>query len=105
MPSKFEPCGLNQLYSLKYGTIPVVRKTGGLADTVTEVNPQKLTGTGFFFQDFRAGDMVKAVSRAVALFGDQKNWQKVMRNAMMDDFSWTSSAKQYEDLYNKILEK
>ncbi len=105
MPSKFEPCGLNQLYSLKYGTIPVVRKTGGLADTVAEVNPQKLTGTGFFFQDFKAGDMVKAVSRAVTLFGDQKSWQKVMRNAMMEDFSWTSSAKQYEELYNKILEK
>lgn len=105
MPSKFEPCGLNQLYSLKYGTIPVVRKTGGLADTVTEVNPQKLTGSGFFFEDFKAGEMVKAVSRAVTLFGDQKNWQKVMRNAMTEDFSWTSSAKQYEELYNKILEK
>ncbi len=105
MPSKFEPCGLNQLYSLKYGTIPVVRKTGGLADTVTEVNPQKGSGTGFFFEDYTAASMLKALSKAVALFGDQKNWQKVMRNAMTQDFSWTSSARQYEALYNKILQK
>ncbi len=105
MPSKFEPCGLNQLYSLKYGTIPVVRKTGGLADTVTEVNPQKGSGTGFFFEEYNAASMLKAVSRAVSLFEDQKNWRKVMRNAMSQDFSWTSSAKQYEELYNKILQK
>ncbi len=68
MPSKFEPCGLNQLYSLKYGTIPVVRKTGGLADTVKEVNPQKGTGTGFFFEAYKASEMLKAISRAVKLF-------------------------------------
>lgn len=105
MPSKFEPCGLNQLYSLKYGTIPIVRKTGGLADTVTEVNPQKGTGTGFFFEKYDSRDMLKAVSHAVNLFGDQKSWQKIMRNAMMQDYSWTSSAKQYEELYNKILNK
>ncbi len=105
MPSKFEPCGLNQLYSLKYGTLPVVRKTGGLADTVKEVNPQKGTGTGFFFEAYNAGEMLKAISRAVELFADQKSWQKIMRNAMNEDFSWTSSAKQYEELYNGILEK
>ncbi len=105
MPSKFEPCGLNQLYSLKYGTIPVVRKTGGLADTVTEVNPQKGSGTGFFFENFDSKDMLKAISRAVTLFGDQKTWQKIIRNAMTQDFSWNNSARQYEELYNKILEK
>ncbi|MFZ1080531.1 MAG: glycogen synthase GlgA [Candidatus Kryptoniota bacterium] len=105
MPSKFEPCGLNQLYSLKYGTIPVVRKTGGLADTVKEVNPQKGTGTGFFFEAFKPQEMLKAISRAVTLFCDEKNWKKIMHNAMMEDFSWTNSATQYSELYSKILEK
>ena len=105
MPSKYEPCGLNQLYSLKYGSVPVVRKTGGLADTVKEVNAQKGTGTGFFFETYKSGEMLKALSRAVSLFGDQKNWQKVMRNGMLEDFSWAYSARQYADLYTKILEK
>ncbi|MCL4538834.1 MAG: glycogen synthase GlgA [Bacteroidetes bacterium] len=105
MPSKFEPCGLNQLYSLKYGTIPVVRRTGGLADTVKEVNPQKGAGTGFFFDEYKAEEMIKALSKALAFFGDQKNWQKIMRNAMAEDFSWTNSARQYAELYTKILDK
>ncbi len=105
MPSKFEPCGLNQLYSLKYGTLPVVRKTGGLVDTVKEVNVQKGTGTGFFFDEYKKEEMLKAVSHAVNAFGDQKGWQRIIRNAMAEDFSWTNSARQYEELYNRILEK
>jgi glycogen/starch synthases, ADP-glucose type len=105
MPSKYEPCGLNQLYSLKYGTVPVVRRTGGLADTVKEVNIQKGTGTGFFFEKASVEDMVKGVAAAVKCYGDQKNWQKIMRNGMMEDFSWANSARQYVDLYSKILEK
>ncbi len=105
MPSKYEPCGLNQLYSLKYGTIPIVRSTGGLVDTVKEVNPQKGTGTGFFFNNYKADELLGAVSKAVNLFADQKTWQKIMRNAMSEDFSWTNSAHQYSDLYEKILQK
>ncbi len=105
MPSKFEPCGLNQLYSLKYGTIPIVRRTGGLADTVKEVNPQKGTGTGFSFDSYKSAEMVKALQRAIAVFRDQKSWQKIMRNAMAEDFSWTFSARQYAELYTKILDK
>jgi len=105
MPSRFEPCGLNQLYSLKYGTVPIVRRTGGLADTVREVNLQKGTGTGFFFDDYKPHEMVKAISRAITLFNDGKNWQKIMKNAMVEDFSWTNSARLYTELYNKILEK
>lgn len=105
MPSRFEPCGLNQLYSLKYGTIPVVRKTGGLADTVKEVNLQKGTGTGFFFEEYKPSEMLKAISRAIAVFNDGKNWQRVMRNAMVEDFSWENSARLYTELYTKILEK
>ncbi len=105
MPSKFEPCGLNQLYSLKYGTIPVVRKTGGLADTVKEFNAQKGMGTGFFFEAYKAHEMLKAISRAVSLFCDEKSWKRIVHNAMMEDFSWTNSATQYSELYSKILEK
>ncbi len=105
MPSRFEPCGLNQLYSLKYGTVPVVRKTGGLADTVKEVNLQKGTGTGFFFEEYKANEMLKAISRAIAVFNDGKNWPRIMRNAMVEDFSWENSARLYSELYTKILEK
>lgn len=104
MPSQYEPCGLNQLYSLKYGTIPVVRKTGGLADTVKEANTQKGTGTGFFFEEYKWSEMLKTLAKAVTVFEDQKNWQKLMRNAMVEDFSWTNSATQYAELYTKILE-
>jgi len=105
MPSRFEPCGLNQLYSLKYGTIPVVRKTGGLADTVKEANPQKGIGTGFFFEAYKPQEMLKAISRAVDLFCDERSWKKIMHNAMLEDFSWENSAAQYSELYTKILEK
>lgn len=105
MPSKFEPCGLNQLYSLKYGTVPIVRRTGGLADTVKEVNLQKGTGTGFFFEAYKAEDMMKAVSKATAAFNDSKNWQRIIRNAMTEDFSWGNSARLYTELYTKILDK
>jgi starch synthase len=105
MPSKFEPCGLNQLYSLKYGTIPVVHKTGGLADTVREVNVQKGTGTGFFFEAYKPNEMLKAISKAVSVFCDEKTWRKIMHNAMLEDFSWTLSATRYAELYRKILDK
>jgi starch synthase len=105
MPSRFEPCGLNQLYSLKYGTIPIVRRTGGLADTVKEVNLEKGTGTGFLFDNYEPRDMLKAISKAVTVFNDGKNWQRTMRNAMTEDYSWTNSARLYTDLYMKILEK
>jgi starch synthase len=105
MPSRYEPCGLNQLYSLKYGTVPIVRKTGGLSDTIIEFNPEEGTGTGFVFDEYEAMTLLKAIQRAVSLYKDTKLWKKLMRNGMKQDFSWSTSAKQYLKIYEKILKK
>ena len=103
MPSNFEPCGLGQLISLKYGTIPIVRKTGGLADTITDYNPEDETGNGFVFKKYKSEHMLQAIMRAVALHRDRERWQKLMRRAMDYDFSWENSAKKYIGLYNRAL--
>lgn len=105
MPSKYEPCGLNQLYSMKYGTVPVVRATGGLKDTVIPYEADKGTGTGFVFQDYSAKDLMIAVSKAMILFQDKKKWGKLVKNCMAQDFSWNRSAKEYIELYEKALKK
>ncbi len=102
MPSKYEPCGLNQLYSLRYGTVPVVRATGGLDDTIDDVDESQ-RGTGFKFQKYDGKDLLKSLHRAVKLYGDKSAWQKIQRNGMAKDFSWESSAKQYVALYRKLL--
>jgi starch synthase len=99
MPSHFEPCGLTQLYALKYGTIPVVHATGGLEDTVENYNPQTGDGTGFKFASYTAVALVDAVHQAILLHKQPKKWQKLMRQAMARDFSWSASAKEYEKLY------
>lgn len=104
MPSKIEPCGLNQMYSLVYGTVPVVRSTGGLADTVEAYNEKTGTGNGFVFSKYDKDELVKTVKRAVTVFSDdQKTWQKIMKNGMKANFSWLSSSKNYVDLYKKLL--
>ncbi len=103
MPSKYEPCGLNQMYSLAYGSVPIVRETGGLADTVIKFNPKTNEGTGFVFKEYTTDALVKEVQRAVKVFHDQGTWQKIMRNGMRVDFTWQSSAKMYVDLYKKVL--
>ncbi len=103
MPSRYEPCGLNQLYSMKYGTIPIVRATGGLDETVEQVNPAKGTGTGFKFTEYRSSAMLDAIRSAVKLFADQETWRKIQRNAMTKDYSWEASAKKYIKLYQKLL--
>lgn len=107
MPSKYEPCGLNQIYSLKYGTVPVVRKTGGLADTVWDWHENNHygydTGTGFSFHDYTAGALTSTVQRAVAAYYDKPLWYKIMVNGMTKDYSWESSAKQYEGMYQTAL--
>jgi starch synthase len=95
MPSRFEPCGLTQMYALKYGTAPLVRATGGLKDTVTEFDPQHGTGNGFMFSDYRAGAMVDAMARAQRLFADHAAWRRLMDNCFAADFSWTVSARHY----------
>jgi starch synthase len=102
MPSRYEPCGLNQLYSLKYGTIPIVRATGGLDDTIQDVKSGG-NGTGFKFKKYDSKELLKTIQRAVKTYGDQKTWQKIMRNGMAKDFSWESSAKKYITLYRNLL--
>jgi len=97
MPSKFEPCGLNQMYSLKYGTVPIVRNTGGLSDTVTNYKDAK-KGNGFLFEKYDAKEMVKTIKTAVNIYqNDRKLWYGLMKNGMALDFSWNLSAKKYMD--------
>jgi starch synthase len=103
MPSKYEPCGLNQMYSLRYGTIPIVRSTGGLADTVSEFDPSTGEGTGFCFVDYDSEQFKTAVDRALALWPDKNAWAKLMRNGMERDFSWNESAKKYLDVYKRVV--
>lgn len=105
MPSRYEPCGLNQLYSLKYGTIPVVRETGGLADTIEDYNPQTKKGTGFVFKDYNGEELLLALNRALELFKDKNAWKDLMLQGMKKDFSWEASAKRYIQLYNKAIAK
>jgi len=104
MPSLFEPCGLNQLYSLRYGTLPLVREVGGLADTVVDCNAQTLaegTATGFVFQRPEAGELLACLSRATSLWYDKHTWRQLQLTAMSRDFSWQQSAQRYLDLYNR----
>ncbi len=105
MPSRYEPCGLNQLYSLRYGTIPVVRETGGLADTIQDYEPESGEGTGFVFQKYDSREMLDALKRALSLFQDQTSWEKLMIRAMEEDFSWEKSAEKYIHLYQKAMAK
>jgi starch synthase len=102
MPSRFEPCGLNQLYSLRYGTVPVVRRVGGLADTVQDYDGWK-QGTGFVFADYDPRAMLAGLRRAEETFRDQRAWGGIVRRGMAQDFSWGRSAARYEALYQGLL--
>ena len=101
MPSEYEPCGLNQIYSLKYGTIPIVHKTGGLADTVS--NWDGNSGNGFVFGKYNSTALLNVMKRAVELY-NTKSWDAIIQNAMAADFSWEQSAEQYKYLYNTVME-
>lgn len=106
MPSLFEPCGLNQLYSLRYGTLPIVREVGGLADTVVDTNSDTLdagTATGFVFREPQPDALLAAVRRALELWHDQDSWRQVQRCAMSQDFSWQRSANRYLELYSSVI--
>jgi starch synthase len=103
MPSLYEPCGLNQMYSLKYGTLPVVRKTGGLADTVVEVDSKKGKGTGFLFSAYDPDAFWKAIEKALWCFADKKLWSQLIQQAMAQDFSWSRSAGEYLKLYKRLI--
>ncbi|HXW06273.1 MAG TPA: glycogen synthase GlgA [Vicinamibacterales bacterium] len=104
MPSRFEPCGLNQMYSLRYGTVPVVRATGGLADTVQDYDPQTGSGTGFTFTDYSPGAMVQAMRRALTVFGDRQAWARIQKAGMARDHSWDASAAEYVKVYRTLTE-
>lgn len=103
MPSRFEPCGLGQLISLRYGTIPVVRATGGLADTIRDVDLEPETGNGFVFEPYQSEAMLEAVQRALRRFQDPAGWLGLVKRAMSFDFSWSQSARQYGALYEEAI--
>ena len=106
VPSRFEPCGLTQLYALKYGALPLVRRTGGLADTVVDANPGTLEGgtaTGFAFDPPEAWALGETIARACELYGQHpKLWSRIQQNAMRQDFGWRASARHYAELYEAL---
>ena len=104
MPSLFEPCGLSQLMSLRYGTVPIVRETGGLKDTVEPYNEYESTGTGFSFANYNAHEMMNTINYAKHVYyNNKREWNKIVDRGMLKDFSWTSSAGKYEKLYDNLL--
>lgn len=105
MPSRYEPCGLGQMIALRYGAVPIVRKTGGLADTVVEFNPKTGTGTGFLFDEYSASALLRSLQRALRTYQDKTAWKKLIQNGMKQDFSWTHSAEEYVKLYKKLMKK
>lgn len=100
MPSRFEPCGLNQMYSLRYGTIPIVRAVGGLEDTVHEFNALDGSGNGFKFKEFRADKFLEKIYEALFAYADTESWRKLQMNGMSEDHSWENAARKYVQLYN-----
>jgi starch synthase len=106
VPSRFEPCGLTQLYALKYGALPLVRRVGGLADTVIDCSLENLedaSATGFVFNDFNAASLSRALRRAFILWHRTKDWKIVRRSAMQADFGWSAAATQYMALYEQLI--
>lgn len=102
MPSRYEPCGLNQMYSLRYGTVPVVRETGGLADSVQQIDPASGTGTGILFRDYDATGLDWALTTALEYYADKPLWRQVIGNGMAKDYSWDRQGERYADLYRKL---
>lgn len=105
MPSLYEPCGLSQLFSLRYGTVPIVRETGGLNDTIAPFNEFTGEGTGFTFANYNAHEMLDAIKRAVSFYENKKVWSSIIKNGMNQDFSWNKSAQEYMELYESILDE
>ena len=105
MPSRFEPCGLNQLYSQRYGTVPLVRKTGGLVDTVVDTLPETLsnnTATGFVFNEATSGALMETIKRALIVYSQPETWKQLQTSGMQKDYSWNNSAKEYMALYEQL---
>ena len=108
MPSRYEPCGLSQLYSLRYGTVPIVRRTGGLADTVIPFRPstaQAKLATGFHFMDASPAALLSAIVLSLQVHRDRDAWHALMRAGMNTDVSWTQAAKQYVEAYRSVVKK
>jgi starch synthase len=104
MPSQFEPCGLSQMIAMRYGSIPLVRETGGLRDSVLPYNWYTDDGNGFSFHDYNAHDMLHVLEHAVGYWYDDRDmWARLMKRAMRTDFSWASSARKYMELYRNLL--
>jgi starch synthase len=104
MPSRYEPCGLGQMHALRYGSVPVVRRTGGLADTVIDHDPTTGAGTGFVFEDYSSGALVACLQRAITAYRQPAAWKRLMRSGMQVDFSWKHSAQEYVTIYRKARE-
>jgi starch synthase len=102
MPSRYEPCGLNQIYSLHYGTVPIVRATGGLDDTIENWDPNTKRGTGFKFMEYSGEALLTALRAALLAYKDAESWQVLMRNGMAKDFSWTASAREYVKVFERV---
>ncbi|HKN22920.1 MAG TPA: glycogen synthase GlgA [Terracidiphilus sp.] len=105
MPSRYEPSGLNQMYSLKYGTVPIVRATGGLDDTIEEWDPVKGTGTGFKFEGYDPKDLLIEIDRALEAFRDKEGWTRLMRNGMARNYCWSGPAKEYVRVYEEAVQR
>lgn len=103
MPSLYEPCGLGQMIALRYGTVPVARRTGGLADTIIDYNPKTGKGTGFLFDKYSAADLVSCIRRCLSVYSDRRKWRSLVRAEMVQDFSWERSAKEYVKVYRKVM--
>jgi starch synthase len=103
MPSLYEPCGLNQMYSMRYGTVPIVRATGGLDDTVQQFNPSAGSGTGFKFGPYEAGALLEKIREALYFYARPEQWQKIQHNGMLLDNSWEAAARKYLELYQEIV--
>jgi starch synthase len=103
MPSKYEPCGLGQIISLKYGTIPVVRRTGGLADTVVDYDVDRQSGCGFVFEEYSRTAFWDAIDRTLSVYAREAEWENLVKRAMQCDFSWDRSAEEYVRIYGNLL--
>jgi starch synthase len=103
MPSRFEPCGLGQMIAMRYGTLPIVRATGGLKDTVVDL--ERAEGTGFVFNNYTSSELFSTISRTINFYKDKSGWQSAQKRCMLKNFSWQASAKKYLNLYDKLLNK
>jgi starch synthase len=103
LPSRFEPCGTGQQIALRYGSIPIVRETGGLKDTVIPFDEESKKGNGFTFYDYNAHDMLFAIQRALKLYSDKADWSQLIQNAIKSDYSWKNSAKEYYAIYERLV--